>query len=201
MRLGKVVKSNSHCDYIVQLDDAYAVDHPPSADAFGFGSFVKLEEKEGRHWAVGLVYNSQLINPQFLNNGPRLSSEPDPLFSPDLIEETRTVLGTVLIGTLIREGDRTYGVHGIPRVVVPVNTLVSCMSQDEIHHFHRNPQQQSQFCYYSHLLHCGGTFAAELTQQVLTDLVESGLFLGRDQRALEILCRELAWKTTMGAMR
>lgn len=201
MRLGKVVKSNSHCDYIVQLDDAYAVDNPPSADAFGFGSFVKLEEKEGRHWAVGLVYNSQLINPQFLNNGPRLSSEPDPLFSPDLIEETRTVLGTVLIGTLIREGDRTYGIHGIPRVVVPVNTPVSCMSQDEVHHFHRNPQQQSQFCYYSHLLHCGGTFAAELTQQVLTDLVESGLFLGRDQRALEILCRELSWKTTMGAMR
>ncbi|HEY9817350.1 MAG TPA: hypothetical protein V6D20_16345, partial [Candidatus Obscuribacterales bacterium] len=69
------------------------------------------------------------------------------------------------------------------------------------HHFHRNPQQQSQFCYYSHLLHCGGTFAAELTQQVLTDLVDSGLFLGRDQRALEILCRELSWKTTMGAMR
>jgi hypothetical protein len=201
MRLGKVVKSNSHCDYIVEVDSIHAVDQPPAADAFGFGSFVRLEDEKGRHWAVGLVYNSQLINPQFLNNGPRLSSDPDPLFSPDLIEETRMVLGTVLIGTFARESDRPYGIHGIPRVVVPVNTPVYGMSTEEIHQFHRNAQQQPQVCYYSHLLRSGGTFAAELTQQVLTDLVTSGLFTGSDQRALEILCKELAWKTTMGAMR
>lgn len=201
MRLGKVVKSNSHCDYIVQVDDAYAVENPPHADEFGFGSFVKLEETNGRHWAVGLIYNSQLINPQFLNNGPRLSSEPDPLFSPDLIEETRTVLGIVLIGTLTTEGDRTYGIHGIPRAIVPVNTPVLCMSQAEIHQFHLNDQQHPQFCYYSHLLHSGGTFANDLTQQVLQHLIQSQFFSGNDQRALEILCKELSWKTTMGAMR
>lgn len=201
MRLGKVVKSNSHCDYIVQLDDRFDVETPPRADDFGFGSFVKLEERDGRHWAVGLIYNSQLINPQFLNNGPRLSSEPDPLFTPDQVEETRTVLGTVLIGTLVSEGDRAYGVHGIPKIVVPVNTPVSCMTQSEIHQFHRNQAQHPQFCYYSHLLHSGGTFAADLTQQVLTSLIDSGFFTGNDQRALEILCKELSWKTTMGAMR
>jgi hypothetical protein len=201
MRLGKVVKSNSHCDYIVQLDDRFDVEKPPHADDFGFGSFVKLEEQNGRHWAVGLIYNSQLINPQFLNNGPRLSSEPDPLFTPDQLEETRTVLGTVLIGTLTGDGDRVYGVHGIPRVVVPVNTPVSCMTQSEIHQFHRNQRQGPQFCYYSHLLHSGGMFAADLTQQVLTSLIDSGFFTGNDQRALEILCKELSWKTTMGAMR
>jgi hypothetical protein len=201
MRLGKVVKSNSHCDYIVQLDDRFDVETPPHADDFGFGSFVKLEERDGRHWAVGLIYNSQLINPQFLNNGPRLSSEPDPLFTPDQVEETRTVLGTVLIGTLISDRDRAYGIHGIPRVVVPVNTPVSCMTQSEIHQFHRNQDQHPQFCYYSHLLHSGGTFASDLTQQVLTSLIDSGFFTGNDQRALEILCKELSWKTTMGAMR
>jgi hypothetical protein len=75
------------------------------------------------------------------------------------------------------------------------------MTEDEIHRFHRNREGQSQFCYYSHLLRCGGTFAAQLTRQVLLELIESHLFKGEEQRALNILCKELSWKETMGAMR
>jgi hypothetical protein len=129
MRLGKVVKSNSHCDYIVQLDDQMDVFDPPSAEDYGFGCFVKLEDSSIRHTAVGIIYNSQLFNPTFLSNGPRLSSEADPMFTPDLITETRTLLGVVLIGYLFRGGDRPYGFHGIPRMVVPVNAAVSLMEQ------------------------------------------------------------------------
>ncbi|HIK54829.1 MAG TPA: hypothetical protein IGS37_06670 [Synechococcales cyanobacterium M55_K2018_004] len=199
MRLGKVVKSNSHCDYVVQLDDQMAVADPPQADDFGFGSFVKLDAKD-RHWAVGLIYNSLLVNP-FLNNGPRLSSEPDPLFTPDLINETQTLLGVVLVGWLERQGEVVYGVQGIPRVVVPVNTEVSTMTPEEIYRFHVTAEGRSQFSYYSHLLRCGGSFAPQLTQQVLKEIIDANLFTGADQRALEILCRELSWKTTMSAMR
>ncbi|NJP10321.1 MAG: hypothetical protein HC866_13295 [Leptolyngbyaceae cyanobacterium RU_5_1] len=200
MRLGKVVKSNSHCDYIVQLDDAMDYLEPPQPDDYGFGSFVKLES-EDRHWAIGLVYNSQLFNPMFLNMGPRLSSEPDPVFTPDLITETRTLLWTILIGTLEQQERQFYGIHGIPRVVVPINTPVYTMTRDDIHSFHLNQSQRPQFCYYSHLLRCGGTFAAQLTQQVLTELIDSDLFTGADQRALRVLCKELSWKNTMGVMR
>lgn len=201
MRLGKVVKSNSHCDYIVELDDQFAVEAPPQATDYGFGSFVKLEGEDGRHWAVGLIYNTQLFNPMFLSNGPRLSSDPDPLFTPDLINETRTLLGTVLIGTLEGRGDRPYGVHGIPRAVVPVNTPVSTMTQAEIHRFHISAEDRPQFCYYSHLMRSGGSFASELAQQVLQQLIDSALFTGADQRALQILYKELSWKTTLSAVR
>jgi hypothetical protein len=200
MQLGKVVKSNSHCDYVVQLDDELNVINPPKPDDFGFGSFVKLEELEGRHWAVGVIYNSQLVNPMFLSNGPRLSSEPDPMFTPDLITETRTLLGVVLIGC-IEGGDRPYGVQGIPRVIVPVNTPVSIMTRAEIYSFHLNQERHPKLSYYSHLLRFGGNFAAHLTQQVLKELSESSLFSGSDQRAIEVLCKELSWKNTMGAMR
>jgi len=201
MRLGKVVKSNSHCDYIVELDDEHSRDNSPQPDDYGFGSFVKLDSKD-RHWAVGLVYNTQLFNPMFLNMGPRLSSEPDPIFAPDLIHETRTLLWTVLVGTLEADNGRfAYGIHGIPKVVVPVNTPVYRMTQDEIYRFHLNLEERPQFCYYSHLLRCGGTFASQLTQQVLQELVDTNLFSGPDQRALEILCKELSWKNTMAAMR
>jgi hypothetical protein len=201
MRLGKVVKSNSHCDYVVQLDGERDVSNPPQPSDYGFGSFVKLEEPGVRHWAVGIIYNSLLDNPLFANTGPRLSSEPDPLFTPDLITETRTLLGVVLIGTLTEAGDQFYGVHGIPRVVVPINTLVFTMTQAEIYRFHLNQQGQSQFCYYSHLLRFGGSFASQLTQQVLRELADSKFFCGAEQRALEILYKELSWKNTMAAMR
>lgn len=200
MRLGKVVKSNSHCDYIVQLDDAMDFTQPPQADDYGFGSFVKLESND-RHWAIGLIYNSQLFNPMFLNMGPRLTSEPDPVFTPDQINETRTLLWTILIGTLEQQNGSQYGIHGIPKVVVPVNTIVSTMTQAEIHQFHRNPVQQPQFCYYSLLLRCGGTFATQLVEQVLTELIQTNLFTRTEQKALMVLCKELAWKNTMGAMR
>jgi len=201
MRLGKVVKSNSHCDYIVQLDDQMDVSHPPQADDYGFGCFVKLESPGERHWAVGMIYNSQLFNPMFLSNGPRLSSEPDPLFAPDLIVETRTLLGVVLIGSMVGHGPASYGIHGIPRVVVPVNTSAFLMDQAETYRFHLNADDQPQFCYFSHLLKFGGSFASQLTQQVLKELTDSQLFSSSGQRALEILYKELSWKNTMSAMR
>jgi hypothetical protein len=200
VQLGKVVKSNSHCDYVVQLDGERDVISPPQPSDYGFGSFVKLEDLGGRHWAVGIIYNSLLDNPMFSNNGPRLSSEPDPLFTPDLITETRTLLGVVLIGSLVGEGGRMYGVQGIPRIVVPVNTPVTTMSQDEIYRFHLNSDGQPQFCYYSYLLRFGGSFAGQLTQQVLMELAASQLFAGAEQRALEILCKELSWQNTVGSL-
>lgn len=199
-RIGKVVKSNSHCDYVIQVDDGHDVVAPPNPEDYGFGQFVALEDGD-RHWAVGLVYNSQLVNPMFLNNGPRLSSEPDPIFTPDLISETRTLLGVVLVGTLQTNQDNLYGEHGIPKEVVPVNTNVYSLDVPTIHRFHCTAAGRPQFSYYSHLLRSGGLFAAQLTQQVLDELIESKLFSGADQRALTVLCKELSWKNTMGAMR
>ncbi len=199
-RIGKVVKSNSHCDYVVQVDDAQDVVTPPCPEDCGFGQFVSFDN-DSRHWAVGLVYNSQLFNPLFSNLGPRLSSEPDPLFTPDLVQETRTLLGVVLVGTLEGKGEAAYGVHGIPRVVVPANTSVYKLSPADVYRFHLNQEGRSQFSYYSHLLRSGGLFAAQLAQQVLAELVESELFSGVDQKALMVLGKELSWKNTLGAIR
>lgn len=201
MRIGKVVKSNSHCDYVVQVDDDKEVETPPKPGDFGFGSFVKLEDGKGTHWAVAIIYNSLLDNPLFANSGPRLSSEPDPFFTPDLISETRMLLGVVLIGVLAVEDHRSYGIQTIPRAVVPINTQVFTMDREEVYRFHLNRDGRSQFCYYSLLMRFGGTFAAQLTQQVLQELVHSNLFSGTEQRALEMLCREVSWKNTMGVMR
>ncbi|WP_326520933.1 hypothetical protein [Leptothoe kymatousa] len=193
------MKSNSHCDYVVQLNTDRDVMEPPVASDYGFGQFVALET-DHQHWAVGIIYNSQLLNPTFLNNGPQLTSAPDPLFTPDLIQETKTLLNVVLVGTLIQKSNQIYGQQGIPRNVVPVNTPVFALQEKGRHQFHLSADARPQFKYYGHLLSGGGAFAAQLTQQVLTELSASGLFKNADQRALQVLCRELAWKNTLGAM-
>ncbi len=215
--LGKVVKSNSHCDYVVQLDDDMSTSSPPLPGDFGFGSFVKLANGD-RPPIVGIIYNSQLVNPTFLNNGPRLSTEPDPVFAPDLIHETRTLLGVVLIGILENglsgnglssnglsgngsSGAAPYGLQSIPRDVVPVNAAVICMDDAEIYRFHLDAAGKPQFRYYSLLLRYGGSFAAHLTEQVLQELIDFKLFAPPDQRALEMLCKELTWRNTMGTLR
>lgn len=197
--LGKVVKSNAHCDYVVQLDTSNDVESPPEIEDYGFGQFVKFHSH--RHWAVGIVYDTQLYNSAFLNSGPRLTSTPDPVFTPDLVQDTCILLNVVLVGSLQQDSDKTYGLHGIPRLVIPANTPVCQMATDEVHRFHLSVDGRPQFAYYGHLLRAGGGFAAQLTQQVLSELIATELFTGSDQRALEVLRKELSWKSTMGAMR
>ena len=200
MRIGKVVKSSSHCDYLVQVDEKTDFLDAPEPDDYRFGRFVKLEESNGRQ-TIALIYNSQLINPNFNNLGPRLTSEPDPIFAPDLIVETRTVLGAILIGSLDNDMDGYYGIQGIPRLVVPVETPVIRMTDAEIHSFHRDENGRSQFVYYSHLLQAGGQFAKQLTYQVLRELIDSKLFSEVEERALNVLSKDLSWRQTMSAMR
>ncbi len=198
-QLGRVVKSNSHCDYVVQLDTPNEVDSPPQIEDYGFGQFVKFESS--RHWAVGIIYDSQLFNSSFLNSGPRLTSAPDPVFTPDLIQDTCILLNVALVGSLQTRDDGTsYGLHGIPRVVIPANTPVSQMSIEEVHCFHCSVESKPQFSYYGHLLRSGGAFAPQLTEQVLGELIATELFSGAEQRALQVLRKEMSWKSTMGTM-
>ena len=82
-----------------------------------------------------------------------------------------------------------------------MNTGVYSLDAAAVPRFHCTLEGRPQFCYYSHLLRSGGLFAAQLTQQVLAELIDSQLFTGADQRALTVLCKELSWKNTMGAMR
>jgi len=73
------------------------------------------------------------------------------------------------------------------------------MTESEVKAFHLDHEGHAQFSYYSHVLKSGGLFASQLMEQVLGHI--SGLFEGRDRRALEILRKELLWKDTLGMMR
>lgn len=198
MRLGKVVKSNSHWDYVVQLDDALDVESPPQPEDYGLGSFVQFED-QSRHWAVGVIYNTQLFNPQFNQAGPRLNPDPDPVFSPDLLQETRVLLSAVLIGSLVHENGTQFGQQGVPPVVIPINTPVSRLSTDSLGAFHRNAAGHAQFSYYAHLLRAGGPLATEIVREIIQTLMS--IFNETEQRALGILGQDLAWRHTLSSLR
>ncbi len=200
MRLGKVIKSNSHWDYVVNLDDALEVESPPQPEDYGLGSFVKFED-DSRHWAVGVIYNTQLFNPQLNQAGPRLTANPDSFFAPDLIQETRILLSTVLIGALVTPSPSTkiHGKQGVPPTVIPINTPALSLTREELFAFHHNHQGQPQFNYYSHLLKAGGPLATDILQQILQTLMP--LLNKTEQRALGILGQDLAWRQTLSSLR
>ena len=50
------------------------------------------------------------------------------------------------------------------------------MDKHEVHGFHLTRDGAPQFSYYSHLLRSGGMFAAQLAQQVLTELVQKRFY-------------------------
>ena len=100
------------------------------------------------------------------------------MFTPDLVQDTCVLLNVALVGSMQSDEGKAYGLQGIPRVVIPANTPVSQMNIAEVHSFHRSADGQPQFTYYGHLLRSGGTFAGQLTQQVLSELIATELFSG-----------------------
>src|SRR2546423_1426284 len=136
IKLAKIVKSNSHVDYVARVVDELDADEPPSQDDYGFAQFVTVPVAD-REEVVGVVYDTQLANPEYANFGPRLSSHADlKVLSPDVLNERGVLLGILLLGRRVRDANavgekiETAGVEtadgawtnqqGVPRRVVPL---------------------------------------------------------------------------------
>src|SRR5438045_3467972 len=101
MFIGKIVKSDSHINYVCQIYGPREVEIEPSAADYAFGRFVRIavrsrqtdedsalnsmlgRSQEPVTYAVGVIYDTILLNPTFGSLGPRLSNETQvELFSP-----------------------------------------------------------------------------------------------------------------------
>lgn len=128
MIIGKIVHSTSHLEYICQIYGPLEASTPVEPQYYRYGGFVGCEG------TVGILYRSQLQNPDFGNLGPRLSSsEQNQVFSPDLLSEQAVLVGILWIGYY--EGDRP--IHGTPPHVVPLHSEVRALSLQEIQEFHQ----------------------------------------------------------------
>jgi len=188
MKIGKLVKSNSHTDYVCQIYGHGEIENPPSNQDYAFGSFVEIELGEYRK-LVGLIYDTQLFNPDFGRLGPRLSSEQDlAIFSPDYINEQAILVGIMVVGSISIDG---RVMQGVPDVAAKNDAMVEKLSEEEIMAFHHaNPGLYMD--YISVLLSHQSPLAIFLVQKTLAKLLD--LFPDQE-KIINVLLDDLTWKT------
>ena len=201
MAIGKIVKSNSHIDYLCRINDPLDTPEPPPIEDYVFGKFVRMTVENsgpnGFSRIVGIIYNSQLVNPEFGNYGPRLTTPPEQnaVFSPDYVNEPFTLVGILLLGWL----DDTGGIHRIPPTVIPLNVPIETLNDDDVRSFHLNSQQNLHLNYYSHVMTHAGKLGPQLMQNILDQL--NGLFGAEYRPMLDILKDTLSWQVTMATLK
>lgn len=196
MKIAKIVKSNSHIDYIGRVIDELDAAAPPRAEDYGFAQFVNLPVSETEE-IVGVIYNSLLVNPEYASYGPRLSPKPElGSFSPDYLNEQGFLIGILLLGT--KNGDGKI-LHGVPRRVVPAGQDVYKIEADVVKSFHTDENDCLQIHYYSQIVAHAGLFAVPLLEAIIEqlslDCSES------DKQRLGVLKQTLSWQRTLGGMR
>lgn len=194
MQIAKIVKSNSHIDYVGRVIDQLDSATPPAADDYGFGQFVRIP-LEDMNEIVGVIYDSQLLNPDYGSYGPRLSPQPDlAVLSPDYINEQGMLVGILLLGW--RDVLKNEVWHGVPRCIVPVNTDVYRMSNGEFLTFHSGGDGKLRLHYYAQLLAHSNLFGSYLLETIVNNL--SPMCCAEDQKRLGVLKSSLAWQRTLG---
>ena len=209
MRIGKIVKSNSHVDYVGRVLDKLEAGNPPDPEHYKFGQFVSIppvprtfgagavapgpngDGHGGACTTVGIIYNSQLVNPDYERLGPRLSApvELTTVFSPDLLNEQGILIGILLVGWQDAAGAWQ---QGIPRPVLPVNSDIISMSDEQVRAFHVNGGSRLAIHYYPHVM----THARQFGQQLLLSVLDQLETLCSDVSSSEValLRRTLNWQ-------
>jgi len=190
MLIARIVKSNSHVDYVGRVLDRIEIGNPPAPEHYRFGQFVFVPSNgrddatpgAGRNpdsdrprssgrtldapGAIGIIYNSQLVNPDYDRVGPRLSTpvEMNTVFSPDLLNEQGVLIGVLRVGWIEQKKPH----QGIPRAVIPVNSEIVTISQEEMLSFHMNGSDRLSLHYYPHVV----THARQFAQQLLISVLD-----------------------------
>ncbi|MBW7882365.1 MAG: hypothetical protein H3C34_06980 [Caldilineaceae bacterium] len=192
LSIGKIVKSNSHVDYVCQVYNVGEVEHVPEPNDYAFGAFVVIEvDTNGgpSHRLIGIIYNTLLMNPEFGNLGPRLSPRTDvEIFSPDYLAETATLVGVFAVGWLDAQGMPR---QGVPPLAATVNCPVTRLEEEELRRFHTDAAGRVQLHYAPLLLNQNNALVAPLLLTVIDRL--TGLFPDRRSQ-LAIMRNNLAWK-------
>lgn len=194
-RIAKIVASRSHVNYVGRVIDRLDAESAPAAEDYGFAQFVSLPAAAGEE-VVGLIYDTQLVNPEYGSLGPRLSPPSElAVLSPDYLNEQGVLVGLLLLGWRDAAGAH----HAVPRRVVPVGQEVFKMPDEEVLKFHRDGGGGLRLHYYSQIVSHAGAFALPLLEAVLERLERDASAAERQRFC--VLRRTLAWQRTMGGVR
>ena len=196
VKIAKIVKSNSHVDYVGRIVDAFDADEPPQAVDYGFAQFVSIPLADGSE-VIGVIYNSQLINPEYGNFGPRLSSAADnSVLSPDYLNEQGLLVGILLLGW---RDEKKVNHHAVPRRVIPVNQDIYRLEDADVLQFHKGEDGHVRLHYYSQVITHAGLFSAPLIEAIIEQLEPA--CEPEERQRLCVLKNALVWQRTVGGQR
>jgi len=191
--IGKIVKSNSHVDYVCQVFGYGEIDPAPDPASYAFGAFVAMPLEGGAlagSHLVGLIYNTLLLNPEFGSLGPRLSPRQEvEIFTPDYLAETATLVGIFAVGWV----DGAGAAHqGVPALAATVNCPVQPMALRAVQAFHSGRSGQPSLRYASLLLSQNNALIPPLLIHVIDQLTP---LFPASQNQLAVMRNNLAWKS------
>jgi hypothetical protein len=135
-----------------------------------------------------VVRDTVLLNPDYGNFGPRLSSDRElEVFSPDYLNE-KGVLVDILVLGWIEEG---LVRHTVPALAAQVGTLVEPMSDEAVLAFHRDAKGGFLMGYLPQLMMRNDPMIASLLLTILERLEPA---FPDQARVIAVLKNNLAWK-------
>jgi len=170
MIIGKIVKSESHINYVCQIFGPNEANERPRPEDYAFGRFVRVairsEQPDDMYGsldslsdydsrasqkpatcAIGVIYDTILMNPAYGVLGPRLSNETQvELFSPDYISEKAVLIYVMILGVIEQieqeaQDEQTAShlssiMQGVPLLSLELDSKVETMTDEEVAAFH-----------------------------------------------------------------
>ncbi len=194
--IGKIVKSNTHIDYVCQVFAPGEWSEPPRPEDHAFGRFVAVqlparEEAQEAPALVGVIYNTVLLNPDFGSLGPRLSPRDEQeIFTPDYLVEKATLVGILALGW---RDERGCYHQGVPPLAAAVDAPVAVLSEEALRAFHREENGGRLALRYAPIL-LG--MNSPLVPPLLLTLVDRLIQLFPDEAPrLRVVRENVAWKS------
>lgn len=197
VQIGSIVSSNSHLDYVVEVYQERDCERPPKLNEREFGQpvFIKKTIDGTEHAVMGVIYNTQLVDPDQGRTGPRLAQDDQAQFTPGYIEERTTLAGVALLGTATISEDRSISepTHQMPRWTLEVDdTVYHC--PDELTAAFHTFDDQIQLAYIDRLVDIAGDLGAEvivaLIERLRTVLPEDD----PNQQVLDVVEQNVQWQ-------
>jgi hypothetical protein len=228
MIIGKIAKSDSHINYVCQIFGPGEVNTVPSSPDYAFGRFVRVAIRAGQDeddgaiglfdrdhrqepvtYAVGVIYDTILVNPQFGALGPRLSNEAQvEVFSPDYISEKAVLTYIMILGMMAmhqsapEEAPEVFSVmHGVPLLSLDLGSEIETMTDQEVQQFHffkdvttEFEQQQQPYLHMGYLPHIIAQRNSLLPMVTLRIIDQLEQLFPQDLALLSIVKRNFAWR-------
>ena len=226
MFIGKIVKSDSHINYVCQIYGPNEVEVEPASADYAFGRFVRVAirsnqaadphaaldaalgvSQEPVTYAIGVIYDTILLNPAFGSLGPRLSNETQvELFSPDYISEKAVLIYVMVLGMMEMssppsdDASLLSTMHGVPLLSLELGSEIETMTDEEVRAFHffsdsvPEPASQTPYLHMGYLPHIIAQRNSLLPMVTLRIIDQLERLFPQNLSLLSIVKRNFAWR-------